>query len=209
MTPTPTKPTVVEKVPVNYQPSAVATPVQRRGRPSITLHASCFGKGTPVRTLAGPKAIETIEVGDLVLTQDTAGGTLGYRPVVMAHHNPPSPTFDIKLDGESIVTSYFHRFWVAGRGWVMARDLEGGRPRSGTLGGVAKVAKIELPGAVQLVFNLKDTPRATPTSSSAKRLAARWCTTIRSRTSSSRPSTPRRPSPPGEPGSLHPPPNRS
>ena len=42
------------------------------------------------------------------------------------HHNPPSKTFHVKLGGETIVSSEFHRFWKAGQGWVMARDLKVG-----------------------------------------------------------------------------------
>jgi intein/homing endonuclease len=120
--------------------------------PVLFVRHSCFGRGTPVRTLSGPKPIETIEVGDLILSQNTDTGKLDYRPVVMAHHNPPSPTFEVHLGDATIVTSPSHCFWVAGRGWVMARDLKVGDPIR-TLGGVAKVEKIET-GEVQPVFNL-------------------------------------------------------
>ncbi len=143
------KPTVVENVPINYQTSAVATP----GIAVLSVsRVSCFGKGTSVRTLAGPRPIEDLKVGDTVLTQDTRCGRLGYRPVTVVHHNPPSATYDIKLGDDTVVSSHFHRFWVAGRGWVMARDLKAGDPVR-TLGGVVKVASIE-PGSVQPVFNL-------------------------------------------------------
>ncbi len=113
---------------------------------------SCFGAGTPIRTIAGPRPIETLRVGDRVLTQSTASGALGIRPVLAVHHNPPSATFRIKLGGQPIVSSHFHRFWIAGRGWVMARDLKAGDPIR-TLGGVLPVEAIEA-DAVQPVFNL-------------------------------------------------------
>ncbi len=32
----------------------------------------------------------------------------------------------IKVGGDTIVSSPFHRFWVTGSGWVMARDRKGG-----------------------------------------------------------------------------------
>jgi Pretoxin HINT domain len=141
---------VVEDVSIAYQPPDVPEGAARQilgyGR------RSCFGAGTPVRTIAGPRAIEALQVGDRVLTQDTTTGRLGYHPILAVHRNPPSPTFRIKLEGESIVTSHFHRFWVAGQGWVMARDLKPGDPIR-TLGGVAPVESIEV-DVVQLVYNL-------------------------------------------------------
>ena len=68
------------------------------------------------------------------------------------HHNPPSKTYQIKLGEETIVSSYFHRFWKAGSGWVMARDLKVGDPIR-TLNGTVQVTAIE-DGKVVPVFNL-------------------------------------------------------
>jgi hypothetical protein len=59
-----------------------------------------------------------------VLSQDAASGALGYQPVVFVHRNPPDPTLRIMLsDGESVVSSVYHRFWRASFGWVQAREL--------------------------------------------------------------------------------------
>jgi len=113
---------------------------------------SCFGAGTPVRTVDGVRPIESLKVGDLVLTQSTDTGALDYKPILVVHHNPPSATFRIKVGGESIISSHFHRFWVAGRGWVMARELKAGDPVR-TLGGVSPVEGVEA-DKVQAVYNL-------------------------------------------------------
>ncbi|WP_169977860.1 polymorphic toxin-type HINT domain-containing protein [Tautonia rosea] len=113
---------------------------------------SCFGRGTPVHTDRGPRPIEDLQVGDLVLSQDTTTGALSYRPIVATHHNPPSKTFEVRLEGETIVSSEFHRFWIAGRGWVMARDLKVGDVVR-ALGRTARVEAIT-DGQVQPVFNL-------------------------------------------------------
>src|SRR5262249_44197807 len=56
------------------------------------------------------------------------------------------------LGGETIVSTPKHRFWQAGKGWVMARDLKPGDSIR-TLGGVVKVASIET-DQVRPVFNL-------------------------------------------------------
>ena len=68
------------------------------------------------------------------------------------HHNPPSKTFRIKLGDETITSSHFHRFWKAGSGWVMARDLKEGDPIR-TLNGTVKVTAID-DGRVMPVFNV-------------------------------------------------------
>ena len=87
-----------------------------------------------------------------MLTEDITNGALSYKPILVVHRNPPSPTFRVKLQGQAIVASHFHRFWVAGQGWVMARDLKSGDPIR-TLGGVSPVESIES-DAIQLVYNL-------------------------------------------------------
>ena len=147
---TATNPTFVEVVPSGYQPQVIPSNVI-----TTTLGVSgisCFGAGTPVRTIEGVRPIESLKVGDLVLTQSTDSGALGYRPILVVHHNPPSATFRIRVGGESIVSSHFHRFWVAGKGWVMARELRAGDPVR-TLGGVEPVEAVEA-DKVQLVYNL-------------------------------------------------------
>jgi hypothetical protein len=147
--------TVVENVPLNYQAQPVPismSDVSMTSSSMIMLHHSCFAEGTLVRTLDGPRPIDKIQVGDRVLTQNIKNGRLGYQPVIVVFHNPPSPTFRVTLGDDAIVTSPSHRFWVASRGWVMARDLKVGDPIR-TLGDVAKVTAIE-PEKVQLVYNL-------------------------------------------------------
>jgi hypothetical protein len=158
-------PTVVENVPLAYLPPGVATPVVDQAGPSTTtvavttssspggVHHSCFKAGTPVRTLAGPRPIETILVGDQVLTQDGKTGALSYQPVLAVFHNRPASTLRIDLDGESIVATTIHRFWKAGQGWVMARELKAGDTLR-TLGGTARVRAVES-DQVQPVFNLQ------------------------------------------------------
>ena len=143
-------PTFVEVVPANYQPELTPTNIVTR---SIAVNGlSCFGAGTLVHTLTGPRPIEQLQVGDLVLTQSTATGALGYHPITVTHHNPPAPTFRVGLGDDTVVASHFHRFWIAGRGWVMARDLKVGDPVR-TLGGVRPVDLVEA-GQVELVYNL-------------------------------------------------------
>ena len=105
-----------------------------------------------MRTLAGSQPIESLKLGDQVLTQSIKTGALAYKPILGVHHNPPSKTFEMKLGDETIVSSHFHRFWKAGSGWAMARDLKVGDSVR-TLNGTVKVTAIE-DGRVVPVFNL-------------------------------------------------------
>jgi hypothetical protein len=120
--------------------------------PGPTIY-TCFGAGTLVRTVTGPRPIEAIRVGDQVLSQDVTTGELGFEPVLIVHHNRPGNTLRIELDcGESLVSSVYHRFWLAGLGWGMARELKPG-DRLRTLGGLVRVASIE-PESEQPLYNL-------------------------------------------------------
>ena len=87
---------------------------------------SCFVAGTPVWTEAGPMAIEKIKIGDLVLSQDPHTGELGYRPVLNTSVGPPSPTVKLAIADDTIVATRGHRFWLAGKGWQMAKFLKTG-----------------------------------------------------------------------------------
>jgi hypothetical protein len=114
---------------------------------------SCFVAGTLVRTREGPRPIEGLQVGDHVLSQDTTTGSLTFQPVTVVHHNPPGVTRRLELDdGEVLVPSIYHRFWRAGLGWTIARDLKPGDVLR-TLAGHSRINAID-PGPVVPLFNL-------------------------------------------------------
>ena len=122
-------------------------------RPVPVPHHSCFGAGTLVRTVDGPTAIERIQVGDRVLSQNTSTGSLEFQPVVAVYHNNPAATLRLAIGGEPIVATGIHRFWQAGKGWTMARELKAG-DRLRTVGGVVEIQSVS-EEAVQPVFNLE------------------------------------------------------
>jgi hypothetical protein len=114
---------------------------------------SCFAAGTPVHTLDGRRSIESLRVGDRVLTQDTATGALSFQPVLVVHHNPPTDCVALAFDnGEKVTASIYHRFYRAGKGWAQARELEPG-DLVRTLGGLARVVAADRTGPVP-VYNL-------------------------------------------------------
>jgi hypothetical protein len=62
----------------------------------------------------------------LVLAQDVDTGELAYKPVIGRTVRPPSGIVKISVGGEEILATRGHPFWVAGAGWRMAKEIEGG-----------------------------------------------------------------------------------
>jgi hypothetical protein len=122
-------------------------------KPTARARFAAFGAGTSVATKLGPRPVEDLRAGDEVLTRDSATGALGYSPVLTILHAPPGPALAIAAGDEALVATEIERLWVAGRGWVMARDLKPGDILR-TVTGTAKVAAIE-PAKAQAVFHLR------------------------------------------------------
>jgi tetratricopeptide (TPR) repeat protein len=118
----------------------------------LAAMSSCFAAGTLVQTINGPRPIESLRTGDEVLSQDVSSGSLTFEPVLVAHRNSPAATLRITAGGESIIATGIHRFWKAGTGWTMARELKAG-DRLRMVGGVVEIESIEA-GQTQPVYNL-------------------------------------------------------
>ena len=118
------------------------------------LHHRCFAAGTPVHTRDGLKPIEIIRVGDQVLSRDVETGALGFQPVIAVKRTPETDTLRVSLsNGERLVTTPIHRFWIAGKGWALARDLKPGDALRG-IAGRLKVVAVEAQRK-QDVFNFE------------------------------------------------------
>ncbi len=120
--------------------------------PSFPMTYECLLAGTPVWTDSGPAPVESIKVGDLVLSQQVDTGELAYKPVMRTTVRPPARLLRIVAGEESITASGGHPFWVAGQGWVKARDL---RPRQylHAATGTAEVRAVE-PAETDKTYNL-------------------------------------------------------
>jgi hypothetical protein len=117
------------------------------------MRMDCLAAGTLVWTDAGPIAIETIRVGDLVLAQDPETGELAYKPVLRTTVRPLGPLVQVHLvDREFVETSGGHLFWAAGEGWTRARQLESGMTLHG-LDGTRRVSYTET-GSEAETYNL-------------------------------------------------------
>lgn len=102
----------------NRQPQMVHT-----GPTVHVTYMSCFPRGTLIHTQAGLTPIEQIQAGDLVLAQRPDSGELAYKAVLQTTLRRPSPLVRIHVQNEAISATRGHPFWVAGRGWQMAKQL--------------------------------------------------------------------------------------
>jgi len=130
-----------------------------KDRPTISYHsqyvqlfASCFAAGTMVSTQLGPRPIESLRLGDLVLSQDVDSGQLEFQPVLETTRRQEADTVRIELGTSSLVTTPGHPFWVVGQGWRVAKNLHDGDRLHGLEGSTA-ITRIGA-GATQDVFNL-------------------------------------------------------
>jgi hypothetical protein len=106
------------------EPAAWRNPASPRRNLTSYRTCECFAPGTQVWTPRGPRPIETIGVGDLVLSQNPETGELAFRAVLETTLGPPSRVMSLRLPKETISTTLGHRFWVNRRGWTMAKSLQ-------------------------------------------------------------------------------------
>jgi hypothetical protein len=113
--------------PQRYRRESLVSRVPRYTAVAATpFVGECFVAGTMVVTQRGPKAIESMAVGDMVLSRDLALGELTWKPVLRATTRRPEKTLRVQTDGESWACTPGHLFWVSGRGWQKASQLRVG-----------------------------------------------------------------------------------
>lgn len=139
--------------PVNYRYYS-DTESHTYGHPEdrYSTNPSCFVKGTPVWTKTGRRPIESLELGDLVLSQDVNTGELRFSPIIGRTVRPPSAIVKLSIDKEQVRTTRGHLFWVAGTGWRMAKELEKGVMLHG-LKGSLEIASADSEGEAE-AYNL-------------------------------------------------------
>lgn len=119
----------------------------------MTLQYSCLVPGTLVQTETGLRAIELIEVGDLVLSKNVETGELALKPVILTTVRPPKETIKIVTTNDTINATGGHYWWVSGHGWCRSRELEPGMVLH-TPDGTSIVKELELNKAKVRTHNL-------------------------------------------------------
>ncbi len=133
-------------------------PVQRGYRTETwMLVHSCFAAGTPVWTTDGPRPVEKIQVGDMVLSQDPESGELCYKPVLRATEASAAELVTVQVGEESFDCTGGHLFWSVGEGWSKARELAPDTALH-AVRGTARVEPVRVeavqPGPTKPTFNL-------------------------------------------------------
>jgi len=124
----------------------------------------CFAAGTLVLLADGTtRAIEKIEPGEMVLAAPENDPEAKPEPckLLEVYHNAPAKLLAVTiaspldpLNGEVIYTTAEHPFYVKGRGWTKARDLQhGDSPRTHD-GSWSKIRSAAQTGRCEPVFNL-------------------------------------------------------
>lgn len=120
---------------------------------------SCFAAGTPVMTASGPKPIETIVLGDIVLARDPETGATALERVAQTFVREASDTVDLELtaDGgrrEHLTVTSEHPFFVHDKGFRGVAELSPGDVVD-TATGTARVTALASLGAPMPVFNFE------------------------------------------------------
>jgi hypothetical protein len=125
---------------------------QRGGTATALIVHECLAAGTTVWTLRGATTIESVRVGDLMLSRDQDSGELAYKPVLRTTVRPKGPIVRLNINGDTIETSGGHLFWVSGEGWTRSRELQPGMVLHGA-SGPARVTSTEAGEPVE-TYNL-------------------------------------------------------
>jgi hypothetical protein len=122
----------------------------------LRLITSCFAAGTPLLTPTGDKLIEQFKVGDLILSrhEDHPDGELEVKEVE-AVFTRLGRIFPLPVGGKVIRTTKEHPFWVQGKGWLTAGQLQVDDLLLGHDGNWVVVQDLLDTGEYETVYNLR------------------------------------------------------
>ena len=128
-------------------------PGRGSGRSRTIVNRSCLVAGTSIWTDRGMVAVEKIAAGDCVLAKNIETGELAYKPVIHTTVRQPVPVKKFVVNGQPVVASSGHNFWVSGDGWTKTRELIPQQPIH-TVVGMARIESVEDETEPAPVYNL-------------------------------------------------------
>lgn len=84
---------------------------------------TCFVAGTMILTATGLSAIEHIKAGDRVISTNPETGETTEKKVLEIYRRKTDRLIHLTVNGEEVITTANHPFYVKGRGFVNAGDL--------------------------------------------------------------------------------------
>ncbi|MCP4597138.1 MAG: hypothetical protein GY843_11720 [Neptuniibacter sp.] len=113
----------------------------------------CFEAGTPIVTMQGSIPIETVKVGDLVLAVSSETATIGYYTVTDVFSRSVNSLLEIVIGNDSVHVTEEHPFWVIGKGWINAENLNPGDCVQTLTGVCQTVVEVQLVAISSQVYN--------------------------------------------------------
>jgi hypothetical protein len=143
---------------IDPAPAAKAAAVLREE--SALVRRACFAAGTLVHTDHGPMAIDTLSIGDHVLSRDEQSGEMAFKRVVRTIVTPDRRLIRLSVQDEAgnndiILASEEHPFWVAGAGWVRTVDLCAHDELISADGGILTIASVSEELKFATVYNIE------------------------------------------------------
>ncbi|MDO5577994.1 MAG: polymorphic toxin-type HINT domain-containing protein, partial [Ruminococcus sp.] len=103
-----------------FQTGVAATAVFTGG---MTTTMKCFVAGTLVLTASGLVAIENIKPGDMVYAADAETLEVSTKQVLETYIRETSSLVHLTINGENIISTYDHPYYVKDKGFVSAGAL--------------------------------------------------------------------------------------
>ncbi len=103
-----------------FQTGVTATAVFTGGMPTTM---KCFVAGTLVLTASGLVAIENIKPGDMVYAADAETLEVSTKQVLETYIRETSSLVHLTINGENIISTYNHPYYVKDKGFVSAESL--------------------------------------------------------------------------------------
>ena len=135
----------------------VAKAAKTTKKTAAISNGACFVAGTPVLTSDGYTTIENVKAGDKVWAKNELTGEKSLKEVVRTFVNETHELVHVYVNGEEIVATPEHPFYVTTKGWVGAGELQPGDILSLQSGGIATVGAIwiELLDVPTKVYNFE------------------------------------------------------
>lgn len=122
----------------------------------IVVGLGCFAAGTPVLTPEGETRIELLQPGDRVLSRDEKNLEGKIEPQVIEEtFQRRSELVNLHVAGRVIRTTKEHPFFVKGRGWTTAGELNAKDLLATDRDRFVEVEKVDATGQMETVYNLR------------------------------------------------------